>query len=612
MDTKRTLGFDLPARSAGSRSSFLANSKQVEIWISDLPFANLGETSRQVFTKLMEFNRLEIPNNTRLKIAELFQQPVEYVTTNLRKYYLDLPLPLSEKNRKIAALNRELQSELAISYQIITQNIIAGRPGILERKMLVTCIFRTINALLAVIYHSVLVYDAYPEGVWRLIHRLYAYSVHNKLHNIHVKNGKKSRRNSSINEVYKQLLIFAVSSPSSYRQSDIQQIFNALPRWSQFANLTLADRSPSYFSGMFITQLNTDLPPIYKKLWRKNITSPYILLNTNDLVLYLQEHYETEEIGENEYSHTSSSPLSKALVKKLINVFNVVQHRRFSRTRLNFELQVATGLTILHTLLSAPSKSEKAMMHQPYSTPAWINNQFHNGGVTHPRQLFNEHDLTLCDYDDPMQQQPMQQASILSSHLSRTIIKATPTPDWVKQAQESWNKTFACKTINESAGGYCIDWGLDNAPKIKIGEIVGFRSELASDQYCIGVVRWMQKSCSNSLHIGVEIFSPSGKAVVTKYASEASPLAHEYKGILLPELTTSGQTASLIVPITSFKLGDIIWMEEGTMKQQVRLTQIVESTGAFARFQFVPLTKESELMDEPDMDTDFDSIWSTL
>ena len=605
MDTKRTLGLDLPARSAAVRSTFLANPKEVEIWISNLPIANLGETSRQVYQTLSEFNRQEIPNNTRLRVADLFQQPIEYITTNLRKYYFDVPLPLSAKNRKIAALNRKLRSELAISYQIVVDDIVSGRPGIFERKTLVTGIVRTMQALLAVMYQSVLVYNVYPRGVWRVIHRLYAYSEHNNLGGIQVKNGKKKCSSKSINDIYKQLLLFAVSSPLSCRQSDIQQIHNALPRWSPLVRLSLNDHTQSDSSGLFVSQLRTDSPPIHLELQDKNNTSPCILLNTKALVQHLQEHFDTGQDKGTEHTQTGTRPISKALLRKLIHEFNAAPHRKFSRTRLNFELQVAAGLSAVHTLLTASSKTEKVRLQQPYNTPDWINSEFRSTGINPPRFVFSEQNLTLSDYVEPMQQKPC-----LAGHIARIAIQEAQPPGWARQ--ESGIKPFTCRTINESAGGYCIDWEADSAPKVKIGELIGIRSVSERYQYSIGMVRWMQKSAGNNLHIGIEILSPSSSAVLTRCTSKANHAVQTHKAILLPELTTSGQPTSLIVPTIPFNLGDIIWIEEGTNKQQIRLTRLLETTGAFALFQFTILARENELSNDLDEDNDFESIWSTL
>ncbi|MEW7976336.1 MAG: hypothetical protein AB2814_02435, partial [Candidatus Sedimenticola endophacoides] len=90
-------------------------------WLGELPVANLGATSRRVFKALIDLNREPIPSSTRIRNAELFRQPIDFIAHNLRKYYFDVPLPLSPRNRKIATLTRELYSELATPYKIYLQ-----------------------------------------------------------------------------------------------------------------------------------------------------------------------------------------------------------------------------------------------------------------------------------------------------------------------------------------------------------------------------------------------------------------------------------------------------------------------------------------------------------
>ncbi|MCW8945841.1 MAG: hypothetical protein OQK80_00130, partial [Sedimenticola sp.] len=62
MEIQNTLGFKLPERTSAPAGSMLLNPKEVASWVGALPMANVGETSRQVFKTIVEFNRLDIPN----------------------------------------------------------------------------------------------------------------------------------------------------------------------------------------------------------------------------------------------------------------------------------------------------------------------------------------------------------------------------------------------------------------------------------------------------------------------------------------------------------------------------------------------------------------------
>ena len=78
----------LPARTAPPPGHYLSDLRQVHVWKDQLPLANIGETSHQVFSALKTLNRIELPADQRLRTAELFREPLEYVARNLEKRYL--------------------------------------------------------------------------------------------------------------------------------------------------------------------------------------------------------------------------------------------------------------------------------------------------------------------------------------------------------------------------------------------------------------------------------------------------------------------------------------------------------------------------------------------
>jgi hypothetical protein len=82
----------------------------------------------------------------------------------------------------------------------------------------------------------------------------------------------------------------------------------------------------------------------------------------------------------------------------------------------------------------------------------------------------------------------------------------------------------------------------------------------------------------------------------------------------LPELAASDQPACLILPTLPFKTGDLVMIvnEEGA-ERKARLTQLLETTGAFAQFHFsYPAAQTGNGDDLADDDTDFDTIWPML
>ncbi|MCG8428250.1 MAG: hypothetical protein MI754_12915 [Chromatiales bacterium] len=593
-----------------SSNTFLANPKEMEAWIQSLPTANVGETSRRVFKTLVEFNRSELPNIARIKIAENFRQPIDYIASNLKKYYYDVSFPLSAKNRKIAVLNRELYAELAIAYKTFIEVMISGQGGKFDKKLLVIAIHRSLRYLGLVAYQSAIVYDPYPPSIWYEINRLFGFAEQNRIHQIPVKEGKSRTDTSTINDIYKQLLLFAIISPYRQRQREILHIYNMLPAWAEKTQLGKKSEERSQDTE-FVIQLADDKPPLHLELMKESLNVQSRTISTSDLVTYLRSEFDQlpAENASND-SMVFGNRTSKHLLRQLIQTLSSAPKREYVRTKLNFELKTAVGLNAIHTFLSRSPEVEH--QHQEYSDDemSWLGSDSPTGQslYTHSEQTLSlggagataiGAETTLTD---------------LEATASSTFNYAQSAPSWANSPTEGPLETFVCKTVNESAGGYCIHWNGTNAPRIRVGEIIGIQSATNSNQFGIGISRWMKNIPGFGLQLGLEMVSPGSIPITveTNNGPEAGESAH--KGLLLPELKSSGKSASLIVGTMLFKIGDSLLMQTKSGSHHIRLTRLLESTGAFTQFQFVyknpteSLRKESE----EETDGDFDNIWSML
>ena len=608
MEIQNTLGLKIPERTAAPAGSFLLNPKEVSAWVGSLPMANVGETSRQVFKTIVEFNRLDIPNLSRIKIAELFRSPIQYISGNLHKYYFDAPFPLSAKNRKIAVLNRELYTELALAYKVFIETMISGRAGKFDRKLLIIAIHRVMRFLSMVIYQSVIVYDPIPATVWKEIHRLYAYAEQNNIQDLPVKDGTNDNAANTIADLYKQILLFSISAPYRMRQREIEQIMGSLQSWGSLANLEAAEVS-SLTPYQFVTRLASDSPPMHNALETKELSNRCRILNTQPLVQSLRESFDKlpTESGGSEVTKENLQ-LSKHLLRQLIQVFSSAPKREFVRTKLNFELKIATGITAIHSLLTIGKEPEETgVEQQPDNDLDWVEQP--TGNILN-RQLYTvtEQKLTLDGYDESIQE------TIIASSVGYPGLGQSSAPTWASNQVEQQVETFACKTINESAGGYCINWQGLNAPKIKIGEVIGIQSATNKNQFGIGISRWLRNIPGHGLQLGMQMISPSSTAVQIRHLDDNDLSSNSQKGLLLPELKSSEQPASLILPTLPFKVGDLIMVIDGNGERKAKLTRLLETTGAFTQFQFTYLSVRAIDEDSQQSTTnpDFDNIWSML
>jgi len=608
MEIQNTLGFTTPERSSAPAGSMLLSPKEAAIWIGSLPMANVGETSRQVFKALVEFNRINIPNLDRIKIAELFRRPVGYISDNLRKYYYDSPFPLSAKSRKIAVLNRELYTELALAYKIFIETMISGGSGKFDRKLLIIAIHRAMRFLTTVIYQSMIVYDPIPVTVWKELHRLYAYAEQNQIYELAVKDGRNDDKVSSIAALYKQALLLSVCSPYRMRQREIETVMQSMEHWGSLTTLNKPAKEPlDHFD--FVARLSTDSPPLHNALETDEAANLCRILNTQPLVQMLRETFDQvpQESGSNGGNRTEPK-LSRHLLRQLIRILSSEPKREFVRTKLNFELKVAVGITAIYSLLTTEKVShEPATAQRTGSDLDWIDQPTSN--LPNPSlYTVTEHKLALEGFDESIQE------TIIASGFGESGCRQDGTPIWAARPTEQQHETFACKTSNESAGGYCINWQGSNAPKIKIGEVIGVQSATVKNQFAIGISRWMKNQPGQGLQLGMQMIAPNVTAVLIHHLEGGNPAGHPQKSLLLPELRASELPASLILPTLPFKTCDLIMIDQAGIERKARLTHLVETTGAFAQFYFTYLNPQPSFGDDPfnDDEADFDNIWPVL
>lgn len=599
--------------------SFLANPREVAAWVQDLPIANVGETARKLYKAIYDFNQLAMPNLNRLKVAELFVSPTIYITNNLEKFYGDSAFPLSEKARKVALLTRALNGELVIAFKAVLQDQI--NTGI-DKKSFAYAAHRALLFTLRVLRQSALTYRNYPKSLWRETHLIYFYCFANQADRLPIKESPdKESETSSVNDLYKRVLLFYLSDHYRLRQRDIQSVYTNLSEWCSQARLTLQARMKNP-KNQFLIHLKRNAPPVHLSLIDKEPNKDSIILDTGMLEESLQD-LKNKAVLNNLTGLREIHGLSEPVIQHLHDAWSSLPERRSSRTQLNFELHIAVGLTAIHALIV---EAKQHAGNQPGDEPSWPPaSQFSNLGDA--SDLSDDLDSSFWEHglDNTSGIPQMEQLTIEQSSLSGSA----EIPNWTRQARSHF--TVACKTLNESAGGYCLNWKGTNIPRIKIGELVGIRSASKKERYSLAVTRWMKYEKGN-IQLGVAIISPSCQAVEARLADEeTSPMR---KCLLLGGAKGGGP--SLVIPPLAFRGQQklAVYAEAGTVK--VRLGKLVEGSGAFNQYAYEelvqadekPIFQDDELDGAPSPlgekvvaqedsgfakdDSGFDTIWSIL
>jgi hypothetical protein len=603
-------GLRVPEQKTPSGSPVFLDDKKLASWAKELPVANIGETARKLFETLRSFNRTRMASTQRIRSVEQLRESLGYVSDSLNKHYLNVRFPLSEKAQKIANLNRELHSGMATAYKAAIIDLLMENKGVVDQTQLSLAIHRCLGYLSQVILLSVVVYDVYPKRTWQELHILHRLATRYNLGTVTVDNKLEANtKRSSIDEMYRRCLLFSLSSPYKMRQKENILLFSALLEWSRHTRIFPYDEAPD--DNTITIHQDTDLAPSHEERVDQVDSKYLLILDASPLLSNLRDLF--VETSDSSLALSGVEQLNKNLIRQLIMLWSKAQKRAFVRTKLNFELRIAVGIRSIHKLIMlgdepTPPDDKSA------DDGTWIETQFSRKNDLKVSEHFSLMPMDIASYNPRRGdfEEFGPNSTDFSGFESPKDSEIKIWEDEPKKPLDSTTNLF--HTINESAGGYCLDWRGKKIPKIQVGELIGVQSAISPSQFGVGIVRWMRSSDDDSMKVGIQMIAPNALAITAIESGQMSSTKQEC--LLLPEVGTSGQPTSFICSSHTFELGKVLLVNDGENNKHIKLTRILESNGSISQFQFVYLddtrTSSDEGGDSGDSDADFDSLWSTL
>lgn len=607
---------NLPEQTKPSKGSFDTRPHVVEAWVAKLPMGSTGEAARQIFTALREMNRLDIPAKDRLKSLEAFSSPVQAITETLKKHFVNQNLPLSLKGQKVAELAIQLHSEMALGYKYVVAKIINARFPLPQNTLLSTSIHRAIRYLNNVLLFSYQLYSQHPEHVWLQIHRLFMLAEERKLQNTATKEQLTDGNtiNNSIDDIYKQALMLALAGPYRLRQKVTEAVYNALEDWVSLCRIVPYDlHNETDFA--FTISLNTDSAPGY---FRTNGTShPEFCRHVDTGALVRVIH---EILGGKAEAPEGLSP---DILKRLLLTWRSQVQRSFTRQAKSSQISITLGLSathhyideIIYPLLEDPTQSCAAAV-EPLHAKTVAENGDNHLVLDNPANYTSTPIFGISNIDDHT---PDVWEPDYTYRANNPIFSFRPAEEEDSlRRRAALYAPFSCKSINESAGGYCLIGYLVNGKdsrKVQVGELVGIKDSVnpSSTELSIGVIRRI-KNWSDGLELGIQKLSPCASAIATASGSNiAEPQDKFQRSLALPELSALGQPGTIITH-TWHRPGDEIIVYAHGQHSHVVLTRQIENTGVYSQFEFNVIENEADPSDSHENagQDEFDSIWNQI
>jgi len=611
----------IPEQSEPTKNALPNQPRKLKKVLAALPNANMGELTKQVYQILRELNRQTMPASHRLENMEALRVSAREVFSHLKKYFINRTLPLPEKSKKIINLNQALLQEMAYGYKSIILDIINSNEN--EKKdssaLAIACC-RSIRYLSELLLRSSEVYALPTKCLWSDAHQIYFLAENYNLLAQQIEDNETTNNSLSIENCYKQMLLFTLARPIALRQSDSERVFLKLEQWADHSSIKKTVNE-KMVDKVFYIKINEDLPPDYLSEMDLKYANAARYLDADELVTHLNK---LSDLNANKPDKlTIGDEISPESLKMLIINWGTCAKRRYSRSSRIEKIEVSIGLSNIVKVIA--QKQEQENNH--YKAPSR-----RSGLVPTDHIVKKAPEFTL----ESIQNEGNEPEN--SGYMTHSEIKGTQNNSWDMVARgtaltetyenEQKKKEEAAlniskqtdshwEVVNFSAGGYRLRWNSDGTSRAQIGELIALYEKVAEKKFewRIGIIRWMQFTQENGLEIGIQVISPKIIVASVQRANRLKEAAFDC--LLLPSLKALKQVPSMILPSHAFKAQDKLVITLLEKQIHITLTNTKENTGSFTQFHYIQTKgkidiKKVSSSEQSKTQDDFDEIWSSI
>jgi hypothetical protein len=593
----------VPEQKTASLSFCETTPKAFKDWVDQLPMANTGEASRQLYHAIIELNQLFSNHSLRLQFLELIRPRIHVVCEELSRHYLGLSIALPEKQRKIANLSQALQLHTATGYKLCVMECLDNGGADRNKKTLATAIHRATSELAATILRSHQLYCPSPAQSWLECHRMFRFALRNKLHRQPVEDETLTqRRTSTVEDAYKRLLLLGCSRPNQLRQSELAQVYSLSETWTDLVECGPGAEEDS----LFVVNLERDNAPVYRSLLDQSPGHDSLNFDTRNL---------SAEIGEVLHARSKSAEpdtrlrlppsVSNTLLTHLSQALGILAKRNFNRISSQGTLEICVGLMATHYYVAGGKT-----FNQFVSGNNELASEDEEDGNRFLRRSRQREDAWAGAHDAGPSDELTQSADTPINF--RNSIGATPD----SAVERNQPKSHHALLINTSPGGYCVSWETGVPPSLQAGEVLGVR-EQSNHPWSIAVVRWIRQVKNQGTQVGIELLAPSAAPCGVRLIQKIGNSSEYLRGLLLPEISVVNQAATLITPRLPFQSNSRISMLYDGREDQGTLSRKVSATGSISQFELKLQNSGASPIQNPSSgagtsEDEFDSLWPSL
>jgi len=606
------IGLLIPDRSKPTKESFDTRPKNVEIWVEALPRASVGRCAELIFNLLTNANSLDIRFKDRVYLLEALRVPVQYVSQAMQKHFVGARFPLPKKSQNIAHATRKIYALMATGYKIAIEDQLKSTLFLRDNNLLSTNIHRAVSYLSRVLLNTYQVYSPLPDNIWLDLNKLYGYAEKEKLQRNQISDVQHQYiKKTSIAGEYLRILLLSLAAPNRLHHGEVDHVYVNLERWMRLTKLNkVIENDESSYD--FVVNCSGDKPPCHFSLNKDEDSECIRVFSTDDLT---QELYDELQLSEEIVSKTlvtikmPTAKLSHDLLRRLIVSWGPIQEREYGRIKSNSTVNVSIGLSAVHQTISADYKHNLPVNLLDLGDTS-IDELVASQSSFNAKDVIDVKDTGRDIWDTVYEQHAIEyQKPNSKKNTDKQVTTYEQSQDWLLS--------------NYSEGGFNLKNLEENSNNIQVGEIIGFKlnvSEDSTEQWQVGIIRWMRTIGRKGVEIGGEFLGASAIPVGVSLLADDADAKNVQRALLIPEIKSVKQENSLITFLSNYRIGASLNIQINKSKLSVKLIRESDDIGLYQQFQYELINAKRAAEPENIVKTvtkdsdnkDLDDVWSIL
>ena len=595
--TNTSIKLKIPTQDLEAPSGFSASVRGVTRWLDGLTDDTLVE---DLSMALEELNRCKINAEARYDIAELLRPQVEKARSGLARLYLNQSPLISKESLHEAERADKLCTLLGTAYTVSAVEVLTDGGVENAAKLACEAIYRSLCCSGQEILQSMQLYRPLHIYGWMNLHQLYALAEQQNIADLPVPDPISGA--ATITSAYLQSILLCCCQPNRLRQADLAALQKALADWAQHAELVSEPKE----SSLFVVDIDSDQPPLYRHLVPEEVAGRRLFLNTDRLLRGLRELMRRAEQSGATIEKESRLPLN--ILEQVISALGEKRSRSFKRLPTsgslslslglnNCHFHVASGLIFEQVLYGAVFEASKQIEEERFTPP------LPHTDIWHQANPVEDGVPSAMNHPDE---------SIELDDVSRARVFRDEERDGLDDSVSHY-PIYQAPLADVSPGGYCLELDPAFPGELRTGEVVCLR-EGDSSLWQIAAIRWLHMPSESRLLAGLELLSPRARAYGACIHEESGDKAPPTRALLLPEIKLVGQPPTLLTPRAGFRVRQRLTLVTAEETQTVQLTELISYTGSYSQFEFKPIRELGDVLAEEnnELTGGDDSLWTTL